>query len=147
MNRRTLKIGVLALAVVAVGIQFVQPNRTNPPADPAASFEAIAKPPQPVAHVVRRACMDCHSHETVWPWYSRVAPVSWVVANDVSEGRARLNFSEWSRFSEEASQLKIRQMCAEITKGEMPMAQYTLLHPVAKLSPDDISAFCKAATQ
>jgi len=147
MKRTILKIGALVLAAVAVGIQFVQPDRSNPPTDPNATFEAVAKPPQPVSGVVRRACMDCHSHQTVWPWYSRIAPVSWLIADDVREGRAHLNFSEWNRLSPEASQLKMRQMCTEIRKGDMPMPQYRLLHREARLSPTDVSAFCEVAQQ
>ena len=147
MRRKIFKTGVLALAVVAAGIQFAQPNRTNPPADPTAAFEAVANPPEAVAGVVRRACADCHSNQTVWPWYSRVAPVSWLVADDVSEGRSRLNLSEWNRLGAEASQLKMRQMCTEIRKGEMPMPLYTLMHPKAKVSPAEAAAFCKAATR
>lgn len=144
MKFKILKIGALALVAVAVGIQFVRPDRTNPPADPGAAFEAVAKPPHAVAEIVRRACSDCHSHQTVWPWYSRIAPVSWLVADDVREGRAHLNFSEWNRLSAEASQLKMRQMCAEIRKGDMPVLQYRLLHREARLSAADVSAFCEA---
>ncbi len=145
MKLKIIKIGALALAVVAIGIQFVRPDVTNPPADPGAAFEAVAKPPQPVADVVRRACVDCHSHQTVWPWYSRIAPVSWLVAGDVREGRAHLNLSEWNLLSAEASQLKMRQMCAEMRKGDMPLLQYRLLHREARLSPAEVSAFCEAA--
>jgi hypothetical protein len=143
MTRKTLSAA--ALAVVAVGIQFVRPERTNPPADPAASFEGVAKPSPPAAALVRRACYDCHSNQTVWPWYARVAPMSWLVAGDVREGRTHLNLSEWNRLSPEMSRLRMGEMCEEMRKGEMPLWQYLLLHRGARPSREEVAAFCAAA--
>jgi hypothetical protein len=73
--------------------------------------------------LARRACFDCHSNETQWPMYSRIAPVSWLVARDVQEGRAELNFSEWQRPQKEA-----REAAKTVTEGEMPLRLYTLMH-------------------
>lgn len=145
MSGKTLRTAALAVVAVAVGIQFIQPDRTNPPSDPAASFEAVAKPSPQAAALVRRACYNCHSNQTVWPWYARVAPMSWLVAGDVRDGRAHLNLSEWNRLSPEMSRIKMGAMCEEMRKGEMPLWQYLLLHPEAKLSREDIAAFCAAA--
>ena len=80
-----------ALAVVLAGIQLVPVERTNPPVE-----SEVAAPPAARA-VLRRACYDCHSHETRGPWYAQVAPISWLVANDVQEGRRELNCSQWQR--------------------------------------------------
>lgn len=143
MARKLTKVAVSA-AVLLVGMQFLQPDRTNPAADPAAAFEAVAKPSNEAASVVRRACGDCHSNETVWPWYSRIAPVSWVVADDVKEGRAHLNFSEWNRYTPEVSRKHMGEMCREVKDGGMPLFAYTLMHPEAKLSSVDIAAICSA---
>jgi hypothetical protein len=90
------KVALVAVAATAVVIQFFPPERTNPTSDPAASFEAVFKPPAQVSAIIARACQDCHSHRTVWPWYSRVAPASWLVADDVSEARQHVNFSAWA---------------------------------------------------
>lgn len=147
MLRKALKAVVIALVVIFAGIQFIQPDRTNPRADPGASFEAAAKPAPAAAAVVRRACADCHSHETNWPWYSRISPVSWLVAKDVRDGRARLNLSEWGRYAPEMSAARAGEMCEEVRKGEMPLWQYKLLHPNARLSAGDISALCGAAVK
>jgi hypothetical protein len=87
---RVLKWSVVGLCVVFIMIQFVPVNRSNPPAQ--GDFRGSPE----VVSVLRRACYDCHSNETVWPWYSRVAPLSWVIAHDVNEGRAVLNFSTWN---------------------------------------------------
>jgi hypothetical protein len=76
MVRKALKYGTSAVFVALLAAQFFQPERTNPPSDFSASFEAVAKPPREVAAVLARACGDCHSNGTQWPWYSRVAPVS-----------------------------------------------------------------------
>lgn len=143
MARKLAKFAVSA-AVLLVGVQFLKPDRTNPASDPAAAFEAVAKPSKEAVAVVRRACGDCHSNETVWPWYSRIAPVSWLVADDVKEGRAHLNFSEWNRYSPEVSQKRMGEACREVKEGGMPLFAYTLMHPNAKLSSADVSAICSA---
>jgi mono/diheme cytochrome c family protein len=80
--------------------------------------------------LAQRACFDCHSNETVWPWYSNVAPVSWLVYHDVEEGRSRMNFSDWSR----GRQPSISEIQGEVSEGGMPPAQYLLMHPDARLS-------------
>lgn len=141
---RKIKIAGVTAAAVLVAVQFVQPDRANPPADPAASFEAAGKPAAHVAGVVRRACRDCHSNETAWPWYSRVSPVSWLVASHVREGRAHLNFSEWNRQGPEMARLRLGEACEEAREGKMPLWQYTLLHSEAKLDNDDLAALCSA---
>ncbi len=145
MLRRAIKIIVVAGAVILVGIQFVRPERTNPTSDPSASFEAVARPARQTASVVQRACQDCHSNATAWPWYSNLAPASWLVVSDVKEGRARLNLSEWNRLSPEMSQIRLRKMCEEASAGEMPPLQYTLIHRGAKLGPQDVSDLCSVA--
>ena len=89
-------------------------NRTNPPVQ--ADFRGLTE----VVSVLRRACYDCHSNETVWPWYSRVAPVSWVIAHDVNEGRAALNFSTWNQLSPEKQAKAINESWEEVAEGKMP---------------------------
>ncbi len=145
MLPKILKYGVSGALALFVAIQFIQPERTNPPADPATGFETVAKPSPEVAAIVRRACYDCHSHATVWPWYSKIAPVSWLVADDVKDGRAHLNFSQWHLFSEEMSRTKLREVCGEVRKGGMPLWQYKLLHSEAQLTEQDIKTLCDAA--
>ena len=141
MGKKT-KVALVAVAAVAVVIQFFPPERTNPASDPAASFEAVVKPPAQVSAIIARACQDCHSHRTVWPWYSRVAPASWLVADDVIEARRKFNFSAWARMSPERAQEVLGDMCQEVKAGDMPLWQYRLLHPEAKLSAEDVAAVC-----
>ncbi len=118
-----LAVGVLALLVA---IQFVPygHNHTNPPVQAEPKWDS----PQ-TRQLAEQACFDCHSNETVWPWYSNVAPVSWLIQRDVEQGRRRLNFSEWNGSSRGA-----REAVREIQRGQMPQWYYVLIHPSAKLS-------------
>ena len=142
MTRTALKTAVILVVLILGAAQFVQPERANPPADPGASFEAVAKPPHGAGAVVARACRDCHSHQTTWPWYSKISPVSWLVASDVKEGRARLNLSQWNLYGPEMSKIRMGEMCRQAQGGKMPLWQYKLLHSEARLSPADVAALC-----
>jgi hypothetical protein len=133
MLRKKAKYAVPGIVVLFAAAQLVQPDRTNPPPNPAGSFAAVANPHPETAAILQRACADCHSNETAWPWYSRVSPVSWLVANDVKEGRAHLNLSEWNFLSPEASRLKLKDACRKVKAGEMPLWQYKLLHPEERI--------------
>ncbi len=145
MFRKILKYGAFLILLLLIASQFIQPDRTNPPENPLATFEAVAKPSPEVAAIVKRACRDCHSYTTVWPWYSRVAPVSWLLADHVKEGRQKLNFSEWNMFSPEMSRLKLKKACSEVKAGEMPIWNYRLIHPESRLSAGDVENICSAA--
>ncbi len=122
-----LGVLILGLIVLVALIQLVPygKNHTNPP--------VIAEPawdsPQTRA-LAQRACFDCHSNETVWPWYSNIAPVSWLVMRDVQEGREKLNFSEWGQRRMKA----VDEVGEVVREGEMPMPIYILQHPEARLT-------------
>jgi len=126
--RRRLLLGV---AAILIAVQFVPVNRGNPPVT-----GEISAPPQ-VQAVFERSCYDCHSNETRWPWYSRVAPVSWLVAHDVEEAREHLNFSEWRAYSTEKQRKLREEVWEEVEEGEMPRWFYTPLHPEAALDQRD----------
>jgi Haem-binding domain len=127
MKKKAILWVVIALVVVGLLIQLVPlPGRGHNPA-------VVAEPnwdsPQ-TRLLVKRACFDCHSNETVWPWYSYVAPVSWLVYRDTMEGRSRLNFSDWNRGFQPGS----GEMTRIIQEGEMPPAIYLPLHKDAQLT-------------
>jgi len=130
---RVVKWAAIAFCVAFIAIQLVPVSRTNPPVE--GDFRGSAE----VVSVLRRACYDCHSNETVWPWYSRVAPVSWVIAHDVTEGRAELNFSTWDQLSTEKQAKAMKESWKEVAEGEMPTWYYVVLHPEARLSANDQS--------
>jgi hypothetical protein len=123
----------LLAATAALGVaQAVPVSRTNPPVE--ASVEA---PPEVMA-ILRRACWDCHSHETVWGWHTRIAPISWLAVHDVNEGREELNLSRWGagKHADRAG----RKIAKEVQEGDMPPLLYVLAHPSAKLSDADRAA-------
>lgn len=127
---------VLLLAVL---IQFVPfgHEHTNPPA----VREPVWDSPE-TKSLVRRACFDCHSNQTTWPWYSNVAPVSWLVQRDVNGGRRHLNFSEWDR-----PQRHARDVAAEVQGGDMPPWFYLPMHPAARLSDAEKQALIAGAAK
>jgi hypothetical protein len=115
----------LGIAILLVGVQLVPVSLTNPP------VEATVDSPPEVTAILRRACFDCHSNETVWPVQAYLAPFSWLVAHDVKEGREELNFSKWSDVEAKRAAKSVPK---EVEKGDMPPSLYVLAHPGAKLS-------------
>ena len=96
--------------------------------------------------VLRRSCFDCHSNETRWPWYARVAPISWLLHRDVVEGRRHLIFSEWDKVPPDKRAKRIAGCWRQVQRGDMPLWFYLPLHPAAKLSSDDKALLEKWAT-
>lgn len=131
MASRKLRIGLIVTAVVALGIQLVPVERTNPPET------APLQAPPDVMRVLDRSCADCHSNRTVWPWYSHVAPVSWLVASDVAEAREHVNLSTWGALDPKRQDHHREEMWEEVEDGEMPLWTYRLMHPAARLSDAD----------
>ncbi|MCI0485515.1 MAG: heme-binding domain-containing protein [Blastocatellia bacterium] len=143
---KILKWSGIALAVVFMGAQIVRPEKTNPPVDTGRTLQAHAEVPPEVDAILKRACYDCHSNETKWPWYSNVAPASWFVTDHVNHGRKHLNFSDWARVSEHAekqdAEAKLDEIIEEVKGRNMPLSSYLSLHPEAKLSDEDIKVIC-----
>ncbi len=121
----------LGLAVFAIAQAF-RIDKTNPPVQ-----QNMAASPE-IAAVLRRACYDCHSNETVWPWYSNIAPVSWMLARDVREGRRELNFSTWNAYDAKRQAKKLKETGKEVSEGEMPPWFYVAVHRHAALSPAEV---------
>ena len=117
-----------------LAIQLVPIERDNPPVE-----EEVAAPPA-VREILRRSCYDCHSNETRWPWYSYVAPVSWLVADDVHHARGHMNFSTWNDYDEEERVDHLEEAWEMVEDGEMPLWFYVLLHPEAELNEADKQA-------
>lgn len=130
MGRSASRIAV-GLAVAVLAIQFVPVDRSNP----AVEEEAPASPE--ARELLRRACDDCHSNRTVWPWYSGIAPISWLIARDVHEGREELNTSTWNRLDASERAEALEESWETIEDGEMPLWFYLPLHPEARLTDAD----------
>ncbi len=123
---------LLAAAAALAAIQFVPVSRTNPPVT-----GDLPAPPE-IKALLRAACYDCHSHETAWPWYARVAPVSWLVGHDVKEGRKHLNFSTWDQYTEPRRGAMRLMAAEEAEEREMPPYYYAWAHPGARLSDEQV---------
>jgi len=119
---------LLTLLVVA---QFIPVERTNPP------VQSDVQAPAAVKDILVRACYDCHSHETSWPWYSRVAPVSWWIASHVRGGRKDLNFSIWPTYDFRGQDLILHEIEKQVSAGRMPPRSFTVGHAEARLKPDE----------
>lgn len=131
MKRRLVRIAV-ALGVLFLAIQLVPAGRTNPPVT-----QTLAAPADVLA-ILRRSCFDCHSNETVWPWYAYVAPVSWLVVHDTDEGRAELNFSHWGDLKQSKRDSAAASVVEEIEDGEMPLEAYLWMHRDAAIAPAEL---------
>jgi cytochrome c551/c552 len=125
----TILIGVVVVGFVLLQlVSFIVPSlaRTNPPV----TYQVQWDSPE-IEQMMRKACYDCHSNETVWPWYSYIAPVSWLIVNHVNEGRDNLNFSTGQ------GELEAENLIRQIERGHMPPANYLSMHPEANLSESD----------
>jgi hypothetical protein len=129
LRPRNIAIAIIGLFVL-IQLIPVWAFQSDPPVLDEPKWDS----PQTRALAVR-ACFDCHSNETVWPWYSKVAPISWLVTRHVTEGREKMNFSEWSKTDEpgEAGE----EAAEQIQRGEMPTKDFLLMHPEAKLTPEE----------
>jgi hypothetical protein len=129
-----MKLAIRIVLIVILLAQFIRPDRTNPPVEPPKTVQAHLTVPGDVQQLLVDACYDCHSHETQWPWYANVAPMSWLVVKDVNEGRRHLNFSIWGDYPASRADHKLEEVIEMVESGEMPLAIYVPLHPEADLS-------------
>jgi hypothetical protein len=143
---RRLKQAAILIVVVFAAAQLVRPERTNPPTDASRTIQAQMGTTSGLDPVLDRACSDCHSNATVWPWYTQVAPVSWLMAQAVAEGRKAVNFSEWAAYSPDQQRTLLAVSCDDATSGKMP-GPYTLVRPETRLSAQDVETICVAARQ
>ena len=122
----------IGLIVGGILIQFLPygHEHTNPPVTAEPQWNN-----QQTRDLVTRACYDCHSNQTTWPWYSNIAPLSWLIQHDVEEGRSRLNFTEWNQ-----SRRETEDAARQVQRGAMPQWYYVLLHPTANLTSDEKQA-------
>lgn len=128
---KAIIISIPVIIAAFIGIQFIPVEKTNP------QVTGDIDAPAEVHSIFKRACYDCHSYETKWPWYSKIAPASILIASDVNEGREYLNFSIWKDLSEEGHQNLKQKIWEKVSKGEMPLPQYKLAHSEAKLTDAD----------
>jgi hypothetical protein len=141
---RRLLQAVVAVVAVLVAAQFIRPDRTNPPIDPDSNIAAQPGISTNLVDILDRSCGDCHSNSTVWPWYANIAPLSWLMAYGVNEGRKAVNFSSWAGYSASQQRALLTESCKDVRSGKMP-GLYTALRPETRLSSQDIDTICAAA--
>ena len=136
---------LLILLIVFVVIQFVRPDMTNPPTNPAHTIDSVVTVTPQVEAILQRSCDDCHDNDTRWPWYAQVSPVSWLLRSDVTNAKKNFSLPEFATYSKKKQARKLQQVYDQVTKGDMPLWYYLPLHPAAKLSDADRQTLCQWA--
>lgn len=134
-----MKKVLIVLLMAFVIIQFFRIDKTNPMVNKGADFLVIKNTPENVAKIIKTSCYDCHSNETIYPWYSNIQPVAWFLQNHIEEGRKHLNFSNFATYTPEKQAQKLGDAADEVAGGDMPMSSYTLIHTDAHLNMDQKS--------
>ncbi len=145
--KKFLKLAAGVLVVTFIVIQFANPSLTNPPVPPGRDLMATNPPPPEAAELLRRACYDCHSFETRWPWYAHVAPLSWWVVGHMRDGREALNFSDWPHDNPEDATELLDEIVRDVQHHKMPLPSYTWLgmHKEARLTEEQRGRIMKWA--
>jgi hypothetical protein len=127
---------LLSLFVILVVIQFIQPAKNQSAELSASDISKVTKVPEDVQKILKTACYDCHSNNTVYPWYNNIQPVAWWLNHHVEEGKEHLNFSEFGTYAAKKANHKLHEVAETIEKGEMPLSSYTIIHKDAILSDE-----------
>ena len=145
--KKSVQWAIGGVAAGLVLLQLTNPARTNPPVVSGHDLFAVDPPPAEIAESLRNACYDCHSHETRWPWYSHVAPVSWWLVHHIDDARKHLNFSEWPHDDPRRAARKWRQIADEVSAGTMPLPSYARMHAEARLTAEQRAAIARWAAR
>ncbi|SEL36817.1 Haem-binding domain-containing protein [Aquimarina amphilecti] len=121
------KVGLLLLLAFVI-MQFIRPDKNELGYESVAYFENDTKPTEEIQQILRSNCYDCHSNQTVYPWYAEIAPVSYWLADHVEEGKEHFNVSDWEQYSNKKKDHKLDELIEEVEKGEMPLSSYTWVH-------------------
>lgn len=132
---------------VAVVVQLFPPERKTPVTPAALALDSLYRVPADVANLLKRACYDCHSHHTHYPWYVHVQPIGWWLAHHVSEGREALNFSVLGSYSSADIPIVFREIADETRMHLMPLPSYKLAHPEARLTDSEVERLVSWARQ
>jgi len=134
---KTSKKIVSGLFIILVGIQFIRPASNNDNRVMATDFIKTYKVPAQIGSILRRACYDCHSNNTKYPWYSYIQPMGWLLNKHIKEGKKKLNFSEFGTYSERKQTSKLKSIKNQIEQNKMPLPSYTMVHKNALLTSEE----------
>lgn len=132
-----LKRAGLALVAILIIIQFIHPSRNNNAAMSGNDISTVTQVPDEVNTLLHRACYDCHSNSTNYPWYSHVQPIDWWLNDHIVDGKRHLNFSEFATYKPMRKFKKMSEIAEEVEKGDMPLQAYTLIHKEAKFTDNE----------
>ncbi|WP_428026917.1 heme-binding domain-containing protein [Arcobacter sp.] len=126
-----MKVTILVFFIILLLMQAIQIDKTNPVLDKSLEIQA----PKEVMGIFKNACYDCHSNQTTWPWYSSIAPASWIINDHVKHGRKALDFTSWESYSQEEKMKKLKEIYRTVY-ASMPLASYISIHKEAELSKE-----------
>lgn len=128
------------MLLVFVGIQFIPTTRNQSDIVPPTDLMEVYNVPEKVEVIFKTSCYDCHSDNTMYPWYNKLQPVSWIMEGHIKKGKAELNFNEFGSYSERRQKSKFKSILSQVKDGDMPLTSYTWMHREAKLSENEKKA-------
>lgn len=137
---KVLKIIASILLLTFVGIQFIPTTRNQSDTLPVTDLMETYNVPEQVEVIFKTSCYDCHSNNTIYPWYNMIQPIRWIMEGHIKEAKAELNFNEFGSYSERRQKSKFKSILNQVKDGEMPLASYTWMHREAKLSEKEKKA-------
>lgn len=140
--KKVLKIFLLLIVAAFIVIQFFRIDKTNPPIVEGNNIDAALAVPVDVSMIVSRSCADCHSNNTIYPWYSNVQPAAWFLKDHIDEGRRKLNLSEFNTYTAKKQKRKLEEICEMVESAAMPLPSYLWIHRDAGLSDSERRALC-----
>jgi len=141
LKKKILKKIVIVLAVIFVGIQFVPTKRNQSTEVLDTDFITLFNAPDNIKTMLKTSCYDCHSNNTIYPWYNKIQPISYFLEGHIDEAKEELNFSKFGSYSKRKQKSKFKSLAKQVKKKEMPLPSYTLIHRDASLSDDQILEF------
>lgn len=140
--KKALMIVVVVFALSFLVLQFFRIDKTNPPVVQAETLEAAVAVPADVSQILGRACNDCHTNTTTYPWYSNIQPSGWFLKSHIDDGRRHLNFSVFNTYAPTKKTKKLEEICEQVESKEMPLPSYLWIHSESTLSASDAKALC-----
>jgi len=144
MRKQFFKYIIIPLVFLFVAIQFFHPDKNNGELKLAPFFADTNASPE-VVTIIKKACIDCHSNKTNYPWYSNIAPLSFKISAHIIEAKEELNFSEWKSYSVKKKDHKLEEIIEVLDEKEMPLQSYLLMHNEARLSKEQVEILKKWA--
>jgi Haem-binding domain len=135
--KKYFKIGFLVLLAIFVLIQFIRPTKNKAEGIQANNIKKLVTIDATVDKILTKACYDCHSNNTNYPWYAKIMPVGWLLSNHVKEGKQHFNFDEFATYKPKKALHKLEEIDETVTDGSMPQKGYTFMHKDAKLTPEE----------